>query len=99
MISANDLTFSNGDKCYENNERSQGYKESDPMGGYDPYSSSKGCAIAIDDRLGLNSRINVLSGGSQSETNLTQKAERHNAEPCEFPWLPSCACLPLDCSK
>lgn len=32
------------DKCYENRGVSQGYRESDPMGGYDPYSSSKGCA-------------------------------------------------------
>lgn len=32
------------DKCYENKETLVGYKETDPMGGYDPYSSSKGCA-------------------------------------------------------
>lgn len=32
------------DKCYENVEQEKGYIESDPMGGYDPYSSSKGCA-------------------------------------------------------
>ena len=31
------------DKCYENKEISCGYKEDDPMGGYDMYSSSKGC--------------------------------------------------------
>ena len=31
------------DKCYENREWSRGYRESDPMGGRDPYSSSKGC--------------------------------------------------------
>ena len=36
------------DKCYENREQARGYKEDDPMGGYDPYSSSKGAAeIAI----------------------------------------------------
>jgi CDP-glucose 4,6-dehydratase len=35
------------DKCYENDGRSEGYKEDDPMGGYDPYSSSKGCAELI----------------------------------------------------
>ncbi len=35
------------DKCYENNESLDGYKEDDPMGGYDPYSSSKGCAELI----------------------------------------------------
>jgi CDP-glucose 4,6-dehydratase len=31
------------DKCYENKEQIWGYRESDSMGGYDPYSSSKGC--------------------------------------------------------
>lgn len=31
------------DKCYENKEIITGYKENDPMGGYDMYSSSKGC--------------------------------------------------------
>lgn len=35
------------DKCYENQERDQGYGEEDPMGGYDPYSSSKGCAELV----------------------------------------------------
>lgn len=32
------------DKAYENREWVWGYRENDPMGGYDPYSSSKGCA-------------------------------------------------------
>lgn len=36
------------DKCYENREQIWGYRENEPMGGYDPYSSSKGAAeIAI----------------------------------------------------
>lgn len=36
------------DKCYENKERIWGYRENEPLGGYDPYSSSKGAAeIAI----------------------------------------------------
>ncbi len=35
------------DKCYENREWVYGYREIDPMGGYDPYSSSKGCAELI----------------------------------------------------
>ena len=30
------------DKCYENREQVQGYRETDPMGGHDPYSASKG---------------------------------------------------------
>ena len=37
------------DKCYDNKEQLWGYRESDPIGGYDPYSSSKGAAeIAIN---------------------------------------------------
>lgn len=35
------------DKCYENDGRSKGYRENDPLGGYDPYSSSKGCSELI----------------------------------------------------
>ena len=36
------------DKCYDNKEQMRGYKEDDPFGGYDPYSSSKGaCEVAI----------------------------------------------------
>jgi len=35
------------DKCYENKEWVWGYRENDPMGGYDPYSSSKGCSELI----------------------------------------------------
>ena len=32
------------DKCYENREWVWGYREDEPMGGFDPYSNSKGCA-------------------------------------------------------
>ncbi|HOW58277.1 MAG TPA: CDP-glucose 4,6-dehydratase [Candidatus Omnitrophota bacterium] len=32
------------DKCYENQETLRPYQETDPMGGHDPYSASKGCA-------------------------------------------------------
>jgi CDP-glucose 4,6-dehydratase len=35
------------DKCYENREWVYAYREIDPMGGYDPYSSSKGCAEIV----------------------------------------------------
>lgn len=35
------------DKCYENREWIYGYRETDPVGGYDPYSSSKGCAELV----------------------------------------------------
>lgn len=35
------------DKCYDNREWIWGYRENEPMGGYDPYSSSKGCAELV----------------------------------------------------
>jgi CDP-glucose 4,6-dehydratase len=35
------------DKCYENREWEWGYRENEPMGGHDPYSSSKGCAELV----------------------------------------------------
>ena len=35
------------DKCYENREWPWGYRETEPMGGYDPYSNSKGCAELV----------------------------------------------------
>ncbi|MBT8265591.1 MAG: CDP-glucose 4,6-dehydratase [Bacteroidia bacterium] len=35
------------DKCYENMEWERGYREDEPMGGHDPYSSSKGCAELV----------------------------------------------------
>jgi CDP-glucose 4,6-dehydratase len=35
------------DKCYENKEWPWGYRENEPMGGYDPYSNSKGCSELV----------------------------------------------------
>jgi CDP-glucose 4,6-dehydratase len=35
------------DKCYENKEWIWPYRETDPLGGYDPYSSSKACAEIV----------------------------------------------------
>lgn len=35
------------DKCYENKEWIWGYRENDPLGGFDPYSASKGCAELV----------------------------------------------------
>lgn len=35
------------DKCYENREWIWGYREDDPLGGYDPYSSSKACSELV----------------------------------------------------
>ena len=35
------------DKCYANRERLTGYRENEPLGGYDPYSSSKACSEIV----------------------------------------------------
>ena len=35
------------DKCYENREQRAGYRETDALGGFDPYSSSKACAELV----------------------------------------------------
>jgi CDP-glucose 4,6-dehydratase len=35
------------DKCYENKEWLWGYRENEPLGGYDPYSNSKGCSELV----------------------------------------------------
>jgi CDP-glucose 4,6-dehydratase len=35
------------DKCYENREQIWGYREDDKLGGYDPYSASKGCTELV----------------------------------------------------
>lgn len=71
------------DKCYENKEWAWGYRESEPMGGADPYSSSKGCAELVvsayrrsffekDKRVGIASARagNVIGGGDWSEDRL-----------------------------
>jgi CDP-glucose 4,6-dehydratase len=70
------------DKCYENDGRSQSYKEDDTMGGYDPYSSSKGCAELVtsayrrsflqDQGVGLASvrAGNVIGGGDWASDRL-----------------------------
>jgi CDP-glucose 4,6-dehydratase len=70
------------DKCYENDERIQGYKEGDPMGGYDPYSSSKGCVELVtsayrrsflqDQGVGLASvrAGKVIGGGDWADDRL-----------------------------
>lgn len=70
------------DKCYENDGRSQSYKEDDTMGGYDPYSSSKGCAELVtsayrrsflqDQGVGLASvrAGNAIGGGDWASDRL-----------------------------
>lgn len=45
--SVNAIVNVTSDKCYENREWVWGYRENDPMGGYDPYSASKACAELV----------------------------------------------------
>jgi CDP-glucose 4,6-dehydratase len=53
------------DKCYENREWAWGYREDEPMGGYDPYSNSKGCAelVASSYRNSFFNQDNYLEHG------------------------------------
>ncbi len=46
------------DKCYHNKEIDRGYREDEPMGGFDPYSNSKGCAELVTSAY-RNSFFNV----------------------------------------
>lgn len=66
------------DKCYENLEREKGYREDEPLGGHDPYSSSKGCSELVTSSyrrsfsLGVASARagNVIGGGDWAEDRL-----------------------------
>jgi len=66
------------DKCYENMDAEKPFREEDPMGGYDPYSSSKGCAELVSQayRRSFNLPIataragNVIGGGDWAENRL-----------------------------
>lgn len=70
------------DKCYENREWHWPYRETDPMGGHDPYSASKGCAEIVaasfrrsyfqQKKIALPSvrAGNVIGGGDWSESRI-----------------------------
>lgn len=71
------------DKCYENREWVWGYRETESMGGHDPYSSSKGCAELVTQvyrksfftnkgQVGIASARagNVIGGGDWAEDRL-----------------------------
>ncbi len=74
--------FVTSDKCYENQEWLWGYRENEPMGGRDPYSSSKGCAELIctayrasffketGPAIATARTGNVIGGGDWSEDRL-----------------------------
>lgn len=61
------LVLITSDKCYENREWVWGYRESDAMGGYDPYSASKGAAELIANAW-LHSYFNVARYGDTHQT-------------------------------
>ncbi len=84
------------DKCYENKEWVYGYREIDPMGGYDPYSSSKGCCELLissyrnsyfsqsKTKIASARAGNVIGGGDWSDDRLIPdllKAIENNQEP------------------
>lgn len=72
------------DKCYENQESLHAYREADPLGGYDPYSSSKAAAELVTSayrqsyfsgpdstvRLASGRAGNVLGGGDWAEDRI-----------------------------
>jgi len=78
------------DKCYENREWLWGYREDEPMGGYDPYSSSKGCTelVAAAYRRSFFAQAkpavalvtgragNVIGGGDWSKDRIVPDAVR-----------------------
>lgn len=76
------------DKCYENKEWAWGYRENEPMGGFDPYSNSKGCAELVTsayrqsyfsspsskNKVASARAGNVIGGGDWSEARLIPDA-------------------------
>jgi CDP-glucose 4,6-dehydratase len=71
------------DKCYENREWEWAYREHEPLGGHDPYSSSKGCSEMVTNafrhsffgsdggpRVASARAGNVIGGGDWSEDRL-----------------------------
>jgi CDP-glucose 4,6-dehydratase len=77
------------DKCYENREWEWPYREHEPLGGRDPYSSSKGCAELVTSayrssffasgsgpRLASARAGNVIGGGDWSEDRLVADVMR-----------------------
>ncbi len=81
------------DKCYENREWEWGYREDEPLGGHDPYSSSKACAELVtsafrrsffssdgDARLATARAGNVIGGGDWAADRLVPDAIRAGLE-------------------
>jgi CDP-glucose 4,6-dehydratase len=77
------------DKCYENREWEYAYREHEPMGGHDPYSSSKGCSELVtaafrrsffsspdSPRLASARAGNAIGGGDWGEDRLVPDVMR-----------------------
>jgi len=94
-VNVRSLIYVTSDKCYENNEWVWGYKETDNLGGIDPYSSSKASAeilfssftrsfFELNNTLGFASvrAGNVIGGGDWSKDRVIPdilRAIEHNA--------------------
>lgn len=90
MNSVRSTVVVTSDKCYENKEWVWGYRENDSIGGYDPYSSSKGCAELVTsayrqsffsnpnstNKVASARAGNVIGGGDWSEDRLIPDAIR-----------------------
>lgn len=81
--SVKSLVYITSDKCYWNNEWVWGYRESDPLGGPDPYSASKACAEHVfksyflsyfkerkEFGCGSTRAGNVIGGGDRSQDRI-----------------------------
>ncbi|HEY2996140.1 MAG TPA: CDP-glucose 4,6-dehydratase [Methylomirabilota bacterium] len=75
------------DKCYDNHERPEGYREDEPLGGHDPYSASKAAAelvtaayrrsfFAAGARIATARAGNVIGGGDWAEDRLVPDVMR-----------------------
>ncbi len=81
--------FVTTDKCYENREWVFGYREEDPLGGYDPYSSSKAAAELVIQayrrsffqnspvRIASARAGNVIGGGDWAADRIVPDCVRH----------------------
>jgi len=84
------------DKCYENREWEWGYREHEPMGGFDPYSNSKGCSELVTSayrrsffadpdgpQLASGRAGNVIGGGDWADDRLIPDSLRafHDGTP------------------
>ena len=91
------------DKCYENLEREAGYREDEPLGGHDPYSSSKGCAELVTSSYRRSYSLpvasaragNVIGGRRPADSGhgafVHVRQGRRNSESCVHASVAACA--------